>query len=364
MKTQRPDLIIQTLRKNGYEAYYVGGCVRDTLLGRQVHDWDITTSALPEQTMACFAHVEPTGLRHGTITVFLDDTEAEVTTFRTDGAYRDGRHPEEVTFVRTLSQDLARRDFTVNAMAMDDRLQVTDLYGGLEDLRKKRIRCVGVPDKRFREDALRMFRALRFSAQLGFEIETETERAIARNGALHENLSAERIRDEVEKIICSTNPQVLDKLARMGLLERFAPDDSASCRWLADLPDVPAVRWAGLARTWKGLDLPALRLSKQRLAEADAGRLTAPDSQIGWKRLIALYGADKSRIVAALEGKSDLVEEILSSGVCLSLRQLAVSGADFPQLSGKQIGEHLWKLLDHVLEHPQDNQKEILLNLP
>ena len=166
MISNLPNQILNVLSSAGYEAYYVGGCVRDTILGRPVHDWDVTTSALPEQVMACFDHCVPTGLKHGTVTVLLDGLSAEVTTFRTDGSYRDGRRPENVTFVRSLREDLARRDFTINAMAMDACGEITDLYGGREDLAQCVIRCVGDPEQRFREDALRMLRALRFSAQL------------------------------------------------------------------------------------------------------------------------------------------------------------------------------------------------------
>ena len=164
MQTARPSVILETLRRAGYEAWYVGGCVRDTLLGREIHDWDVTTSALPEQTMACFAHCVPTGIRHGTVTVLEDGVSAEVTTYRTDGSYADGRHPDQVTFVRTLAKDLARRDFTINAMAMDDQGRLVDLWDGQQDLKDKIIRCVGEPERRFREDALRMLRAIRFYA--------------------------------------------------------------------------------------------------------------------------------------------------------------------------------------------------------
>ena len=364
MKIKRPDQILQTLRQHGYEACYVGGCVRDTLLGREIHDWDIATSALPEQTMACFDHCVPTGIRHGTVTVLLEDVQAEVTTFRTDGEYLDGRHPEDVTFVRTLAEDLARRDFTVNAMAMDDRLHVTDLYGGREDLEKKCIRCVGEPDKRFREDALRMLRALRFSAQLGFEIEPETAQAIARNGKLCDALSAERVRDEIEKTICSQRPQRAGDMARLGLLERFSPDMDADLDWLAQLPQETVIRWAALFRMWRQTDPALLRLSKKVTLDAsEAGRIQPPTDQMEWKRLIARHGNEKARIVAALEGQPETVDRLLNSGMCLSLRQLAVTGSDLPHLTGPQIGEHLWRLLDHVLEHPEDNRKEILLKL-
>ena len=178
MTARAPSEILDTLEQAGYEAYYVGGCVRDRLLGRPVHDWDITTSAMPEVVLALFGHCVPTGIAHGTVTVLLEDTGAEVTTFRTDGSYHDGRHPDRVTFVRSLREDQARRDFTVNAMAMDRRGRIYDAFGGQADLDRRLLRAVGDPETRFREDALRMLRALRFAAQLGFALDPDTARAI------------------------------------------------------------------------------------------------------------------------------------------------------------------------------------------
>ena len=167
----RPDLILKTLEGAGFAACFVGGCVRDTLLGRPVHDWDVTTSALPEEIMALFPRCIPTGIKHGTVTVLLRGESFEVTTFRRDGAYHDGRHPDGVVFVPNLTEDLARRDFTINAMAMHLDGRITDCFDGKADLKRGIIRCVGDPERRFREDALRMLRAWRFSAQLGFAID-------------------------------------------------------------------------------------------------------------------------------------------------------------------------------------------------
>jgi tRNA nucleotidyltransferase (CCA-adding enzyme) len=167
VEAARPDEILLRLRAAGYEAYYVGGCVRDTLLGRPVHDWDIATAAEPARVQALFPRTVPTGLRHGTVTVLTGSGQAEVTTFRVDGDYRDGRHPASVRFVRTLREDLSRRDFTVNAMAMDEAGSLTDLFGGRDDLARRLIRCVGEPETRFREDALRMLRAYRFLRAAG-----------------------------------------------------------------------------------------------------------------------------------------------------------------------------------------------------
>ena len=196
--------IIARLHEKGYEAYLVGGCVRDACLGKAPSDFDITTSALPEETKALFSDVETvdTGLRHGTLTVVLEDGTYEVTTYRVDNGYTDARHPDMVSFTRSLREDAARRDFTVNAMAYSDESGVVDFYGGQEDLHAGIIRTVGDPALRFSEDALRILRALRFSATLGFAIEENTAmQALSLRGSLHK-ISAERIREELLKLIC------------------------------------------------------------------------------------------------------------------------------------------------------------------
>lgn len=359
----KPDLILHTLRRAGYEAWYVGGCVRDSLLGRPIHDWDVTTSALPEQVMACFDRCIPTGIKHGTVTVLTEQGQAEVTTYRTDGDYPDGRHPAQVTFVSSLGEDLARRDFTVNAMAMDEKGNITDLYGGREDLKRRLLRCVGDPELRFREDALRMLRAIRFSAQLDFSVEENTRRAMKMLGHLCRGLSAERIRDEIEKTLLSPRPERVNEIAELGLPEVFGLEQDKDCSELSTLPPERVIRWAGLCRIQPKLDLTALRLDKQTAQDAmTAGRLPFPNDRLGWKQLIAAHGPRRAVITAALAGKGEEVEQILSSGECLSLKELAVSGRDFPHLQGKELGEHLQKLLYHVLDCPEDNKREVLKN--
>ena len=163
--------IINTIQAAGFEAYAVGGCIRDSILGRTPDDWDITTSAKPEDVKALFHWTLDTGIQHGTVTVMLEREGFEVTTYRVDGKYEDGRHPKEVSFTASLTEDLKRRDFTINAMAYNEEIGLVDIFNGLEDLRNGIIRCVGNPEKRFGEDALRMLRAIRFSAQLGYVIE-------------------------------------------------------------------------------------------------------------------------------------------------------------------------------------------------
>ena len=205
---QKAAQILKTLNAAGYEAYVVGGCVRDSILGREPGDWDITTSALPEQVKELFRRTVDTGIQHGTVTVMMDKEGFEVTTYRVDGEYHDGRHPDAVTFTRSLEEDLKRRDFTINAMAYHPEHGLVDLFGGMEDIGKRIIRCVGNPVERFTEDALRMLRAVRFSAQLGFTVEENTKAALARMSGNLEHVSAERIQTHLFCNICGGNQKV------------------------------------------------------------------------------------------------------------------------------------------------------------
>ena len=198
------DIAINLLQSAGFEAYAVGGCVRDSLLGKTPNDWDITTSAKPEDMKSVFAdfHCIDTGIKHGTVTVVIDGEPLEITTFRLDGEYEDNRHPKSVTFTSNLGADLGRRDFTVNAMAYSKMTGTVDLFGGQNDLKNKIIRCVGDPDRRFNEDALRILRALRFASALDFEIEEKTAQSLLKNRALLGNISEERIAKELLKLVC------------------------------------------------------------------------------------------------------------------------------------------------------------------
>lgn len=198
------DTAINLLQSAGFEAYAVGGCVRDSLLGKTPNDWDITTSAKPENMKSVFAdfHCIDTGIKHGTVTVVIDGEPLEITTFRLDGEYEDNRHPKSVTFTADLGADLGRRDFTVNAMAYSKMTGTVDLFGGQNDLKNKIIRCVGDPDRRFNEDALRILRALRFASALDFEIEEKTAQSLLKNRALLGNISEERIAKELLKLVC------------------------------------------------------------------------------------------------------------------------------------------------------------------
>lgn len=227
MKIQLPEkvkVIIQTLEAAGYEAYAVGGCVRDSVLGRIPADWDITTSALPEQVKELFHRTIDTGIEHGTVTVMMDKEGFEVTTYRIDGEYRDHRHPEQVNFTGELKEDLRRRDFTINAMAYNDRCGMVDAFGGIEDLKHGVIRCVGVAGERFDEDALRILRAVRFAAQLGFEIEKETADAARALAGNLKDISAERIQTELVKLLVSPHPEMLRTAYELGITRVVLPE--------------------------------------------------------------------------------------------------------------------------------------------
>ena len=216
--------IIETLEQNGYEAYAVGGCVRDSILGREPNDWDITTSADPYEVKKLFSHTIDTGLQHGTVTIMLEHVGYEVTTYRIDGDYEDSRHPKEVTFTKSLEEDLKRRDFTVNAMAYNDRDGLIDLFQGMDDIQKKVIRCVGNAEERFTEDALRIMRAVRFSAQFGYEIEPETRKAIVKLAPNLKNISAERIREELIKLLVSDHPDYIRIAYETGITAQILPE--------------------------------------------------------------------------------------------------------------------------------------------
>lgn len=228
--------IIGILEQAGFEAYAVGGCVRDSLLGRTPDDWDITTSATPEQVKALFYRTVDTGLAHGTVTVLMDKEGFEVTTYRVDGDYEDGRHPKEVTFTASLAEDLKRRDFTINAMAYNPRTGLVDLYEGIRDLQEKTIRCVGNARERFSEDALRILRAVRFSAQLGFSVEDKTKEALSQLAPNLKYVSAERIQTELLKLLVSPHPDYLRLAWEAGITAQFLPEFDASMKTEQNTP--------------------------------------------------------------------------------------------------------------------------------
>ena len=221
------EMLLNTLHGNGFEGYVVGGCVRDSLLSKIPNDWDICTNATPDEMTNVFADYKiiPTGLKHGTITIVLNNISYEVTTFRVDGKYSDNRRPDSVSFTESLQEDLSRRDFTINALAYSHQVGLVDFYDGTKDLRFGIIRCVGNPDDRLEEDALRMLRAVRFASQLGFKIDNATSESICYYVKLLQNVSTERIRDELNKILLSEKPSIgIELLSELGLLDYIIPE--------------------------------------------------------------------------------------------------------------------------------------------
>ncbi len=227
---EKVDYIIRKLKKNGHEGYAVGGCVRDRILGREPGDWDITTSAKPEEVKEIFSRTIDTGIQHGTVTVMVDGEGFEVTTYRVDGDYKDHRHPTSVEFTPNLEEDLKRRDFTINAMAYNPHTGIVDLFDGMQDIEKRCIRCVGEPTERFSEDALRMLRGVRFAGQLGFDIEDKTLQAMEELAHTIDKVSAERIRVELTKLLLSNAPEKLMLAEQTGLCKEFFPEFSEMLR--------------------------------------------------------------------------------------------------------------------------------------
>ncbi len=313
---------LAALRRGGHAAHPVGGCVRDLLLGRTPGDYDVCTSARPEQVMALFRRCIPTGLRHGTVTVLTEDGPVEVTTFRREAGYADGRHPDAVCFDAGLTEDLSRRDFTINAMALGPDGAVIDPFGGQADLSRRRIRCVGEPDRRFAEDALRMLRAVRFAAQLNFTIEEETLAAIRRSAPRTALVSGERIRAELEKILLSAAPERAGDLLELGLLAHVYPA-GREC----DLTGLRAVEAAPIPR-WRAF------------CRATGFPITALPVERALRRAVLHPEAEAVRTLA------------LSGG---ELAGLGLAGAD--------IGRMQRRLAEHVLEHPEENCRERLLAL-
>lgn len=310
---------LTVLTEAGYEAYPVGGCVRDLLLGREPGDVDICTSALPEQVMALFPKAVPTGLKHGTVTVPTADGPMEITTFRAEGGYADARHPDSVTFGVGLKEDLSRRDFTVNAMALAANGSVIDLFGGREDLERKRIRCVGEPDRRFSEDALRMLRGVRFAAQLGFTMEEQTRAALRRNAARVAKVSGERIKVELEKTLLSPRPELVGEMIEAGLLRHLhAFPETLDLSHLREVPAEPIARWRAFCEA-TGFPITALPVER---------------------RLRRGVEHPESAVIPTLA---------LSSGDLMALG-----------LRGAQISAAQKKLALHVLAHPADNTAETL----
>lgn len=398
--------VVETLEKAGHEAYLVGGCVRDKLLGREIYDYDITTSALPHEVQTLFESTVPTGIKHGTVSVLIDEERYEVTTFRTDGEYEDGRRPEEVIFVRNLEEDLARRDFTINSMAMGRDGVIRDPFGGQEDLRKKLIRAVGDPVKRFEEDALRMLRGIRFAAQLKFTIEAQTFAAIQYESHSLKQISRERIRDEWHKMLLSSPEIALELLRKTDSLRHVISRPQTFDVRVQDLWGRGVDPWelAGQWATHAPVDLPLrygivltairaeepriektiqeLRLSTQLKKEIKsvchfAGLGNPRDwNDLQWRQLFYKHGAEEvwrgCMLYATLhepERISEWEAEVTNrkqQQPLWSLQDLAITGQDLIASgvpAGPVVGKVLQRLADSVLREPERNRQEDLLRL-
>lgn len=376
-------LAVARLEDAGHEAYLVGGALRDLLLSREVNDFDITTSATPDEMKAVFCDLRTveTGLKHGTLTVIVEGMPIEITTYRVDGEYLDSRHPKEVCFTRSLSEDLARRDFTVNAMAYSEKEGLVDLYGGREDLKAGQIRAVGDPKKRFSEDALRQLRAFRFCSKLGFEIEEHTLKGICacREGLL--SISAERIAKELEGILVGQNAhRALGLMEACGVLSLVLPEAVLD----QNLSELSACFETRLSFLLLGTEpksllarLHALKLSNAQISAVQSLVLLAadglPEAQAQKvRRLMARAGEHFVPLMEVLRGKGAdtaaieaLADECRTRGNCLSVKELAVDGGDLVALGkkGKAVGETLDALLECVLDDPSLNTRECLISL-
>lgn len=385
--------IIDILTQNGYEAYAVGGCVRDSILGRVPGDWDITTSALPQQVKALFRRTIDTGIQHGTVTIMLGKNGYEVTTYRIDGKYEDSRHPESVEFTPNLEEDLKRRDFTINAMAYNDENGVVDIFGGIDDIRNRIIRCVGNAHDRFTEDALRILRAVRFSAQLGFEIDKATKDAARELAPTLVKISRERIHTELNKLLLSDNPDYFSVVYELGVMKVIISElegvNSGDIDRLKVLikrtkPCLPE-RYAALLSVigkdktravLKGLKLDNATISMAvKLVEylGITPALTEPQmrhyiNEVGKEDALRVIDfnlsfADESMHEEYTDMRK-LCAHVLERGDCTSLKELDVTGKDLVDAgfeAGKQLGELLNSLLTEVLDNPSLNDRNYLL---
>ncbi|MBP3577113.1 MAG: CCA tRNA nucleotidyltransferase [Lachnospiraceae bacterium] len=443
---EKVNIIIETLLAHGYEAYAVGGCVRDSLLGREADDWDITTSASPYEVKALFRRTIDTGIQHGTVTVMLDKEGFEVTTYRIDGEYEDGRHPKEVLFTKNLEEDLKRRDFTINAMAYNDQAGMVDIFGGVKDLADKIIRCVGTAGDRFDEDALRIMRAFRFSAQLGFSIEESTRIAAMERAENLKKISAERIRVELTKLLVSAHPDRLLWMQQNGITKIVLPEFDAMLATEqknenhlhnVGVHTLSVLEQVGIGEKWNKKDLQILRFAAllhdvakpgMQMTDGSGAQHFPKHAEVGAKkakevmrrlkfdnettdfvvRLVAahdqyitlsenreenlaamrhmmhrlgpdlmeyLWELQRADILSqnpalsehklqALEETKKLYREVLQRNDCVSLKQLAINGKDLIESGatpGKQLGEILEQLLQMVLDIPELNRRESLL---
>lgn len=384
--------LLDTLHRAGYAAYVVGGCVRDSLLGLTPHDWDLCTSALPQQGMELFGEEKcvPTGLQHGTVTVKQGGGLYEITTFRTEGTYTDGRHPDEVHFVPDVREDLARRDFTINAMAYNAKEGLIDPFGGQADLQSGILRAVGVPHQRFTEDALRILRLYRFAARFGFAIDPPTAQAAQELCAHLDCVSVERIEEELAKLLSAPAPAAyLDEKILSVVLPELSPEALAAAKPVVDacpageqaLPVRLAALLLSLGEDGTRRTLRRLRCSNACIEETAvlvreavsgvpvslniyARRLLGRYNLCTVQRLAALGTALQPEHAADFAALSELAERLDADGVCCRVSQLAVNGRDLMAAgvpAGPGIRKVLEALLDGVIREEYSNERQALL---
>ena len=379
--------IISTLEFNGYEAFVVGGCVRDMLRGVVPKDWDIATSATPQQTKALFSRTVDTGIKHGTVTVLLDKCPFEVTTYRIDGEYRDNRRPESVKFSGNIEEDLSRRDFTMNAIAYNETKGFVDPFNGRGDIEIRLIRCVGEASHRFAEDALRMLRAIRFAAVTGFSVDDEILLAISQLKQNLARISPERIREELGKLIRAPYPVALDMLCATGLMpfvlhgRDFLGDLGEIIRQLQACPVNEPMRLA-LFLLWSGEECENIlrdsRFDNKTIKEVSQYARLLPEplpiSRYEIKKILRIlpqeYFENLLTLKSITEPSKEIesvrkeAQEILNDGECFTLKNLAINGKDLSQmgiLPGETMGNILEKLLDEVMQDASQNVRNILI---
>ena len=384
--------LLDTLHRAGYAAYVVGGCVRDSLLGLTPHDWDLCTSALPQQVMELFGAQRciPTGLQHGTVTVKQSGALYEITTFRTEGTYTDGRHPDEVHFVPDVRKDLARRDLTINAMAYNEKEGLVDPFGGQADLQSGIVRAVGVPRQRFTEDALRILRLYRFVARFGFAIDPPTAQAAQELCAHLDCVSVERIEEELAKLLSAPAPAAyLDKKILFVILPELSSEALAAAKPVVDACPAGAenlpIRLAalllslgedGIRRTLKRLRCSNACIEETAVLVREAVPGVPVSLNIYARRLLGKYNLCTVQRLAALgtalqperaadfAALSELAEQLDADGVCCRVSQLAVNGRDLMAAgvpAGPGIRKVLEALLDGVIREEYPNERQALL---
>jgi len=360
---------IKMLTSSGYKAYIVGGCVRDAILNKTPNDWDICTSAIPDQTCRVFGNFNlvKSGMKHGTVRVIMNHLPVEITTFRIDGDYKDNRRPESVTFSPSVEEDLKRRDFTINAMAYSEDEGIIDLNGGIKDLDAGIIRCVGNPDVRFKEDALRIMRGLRFAGQLGFNIEENTKKAILTQKDLLKNISAERITDEFIKLVSSDNYfNILTEYESVFrvFLPSFSVPEKAEIKKDLVLRLSYILSASDIQKMFGTLKLPKAEKKDVKTILINQYYKT-PQNKTDVKHMLNKFGISVTQNILELKSLlgedtdkvKNSVSEILNNNECYSIKQLDISGNDIIALGfkGDKVGEILNFLLESVINEKTTN---------